>query len=265
MYFNAKLPHHLPLPRAVGPYTVIRTTTIYPSSSKVVVFAPFSNTTGWVDICGVASVTASSGISNTNNAYPIYMPLDGLAGAAEVLPCALTVQVMNPAALMEAKGLFAMGRVNQQLRIGGDTRTWDTLGEQFVSYFSPRMLTGGKLALQGVTCNAYPLDMSDYSDFLPIQRASGTTMTLSGNQPSAMSPIVIVQQSSETVELQILITMEWRVRFDPAHPAAASHSFKGVTPDKEMDRHIKHMASCGHGVRETQDVNKAAANGGGAF
>jgi hypothetical protein len=251
---------------------VIRTTVIHSTNSKCLLFSPIAfggasshNREDWSNLCGVAAVDAAFGVDAANNTAGIHMPLDNLAGAAEVLPCALTVQVMNPAALMSASGLFAMGRVNQQLKIGGDSRTWAQLKDQFISYFSPRMLTGGKLALQGVTCNSYPLDMTDFSDFRALAKQDGSHFTMSyAYQPAAMAPIVFVNQSDTAVELQFLVTMEWRVRFDPGNPAAASHQFQGVTSDKTMDKHLRNMASKGHGVTETQDVNKASTSRGGA-
>ena len=157
---DARVPRTLGLPRAVGPYTVVRTTRLHQTSASFVLFCPFYTTLSnrWFNWCGIEDVAASQDVTFTNNTQTINMPMSGLAEACEVVPAAMTVQVMNPASLQTADGVFAMARVNQQLALGNTPAgvTYDEMASRVVSFYSPRMLTGGKLALRGVKCNAYP-------------------------------------------------------------------------------------------------------------
>ena len=221
---DARIPRTLGLPRAVGPYSVIRTTALHSSSSRFLMFCPIYNesSTSWYNACGIEGVTSGSPVNSGQHtsvahAFP-------LMSQAEVVPSGLTVQVMNPASLQTADGLFAMARVNQQLALGGTTATYDEMAARCISFYAPRMLTGGKLALRGVKCSSYPLDMSEYSHFAPMLHFGGEAFAWSTNalRPAALAPIVFVQENAQPKTMQFLVTMEWRVRFDPANPATAS-------------------------------------------
>lgn len=265
---DARIPRTLGLPRAVGPYTVIRTTKLHQSSASFITFCPVRDLefNHWYAWAGFEDVSATLPITDPNNAKPILMPMGALANACEVVPSALTVQVMNPASLQDADGIFAMGRVNQQLPIGQSTITWDELAARFVSFYSPRMLTGGKLALRGVKCSAYPLDMSEYADFSTINQYAQATVSL-GNKirPGALSPIVFIQNNTNPKTLEFMVTIEWRVRFDPGNPATSSHSFHDTLSDEAWNSVIKTMSNMGHGVEElADDVLDAGAMYGAA-
>lgn len=155
-----------------------------------------------------------------------------------------------------------MARVNQQLAMGGSpaTLTWGDLAGQFLSFYSPRLLTGGKLSLRGVKCNSYPLDMSEYSNFQPIRQDVVTPFTWnSAIAPGALAPIVFMQNNQTPQTLEFLITVEWRVRFDPGNPATASHIYHPTLTDRAWDDIIKATSSAGHGVEELAEV---VADGG---
>lgn len=256
---NARLPLHLGLPRPVGPYQVIRTSKLHTSSAGVVIFAPLMHNNAssnghpvWFHACGVEENLVGP-INAANGAQMIDMPMSGLGSAADMVPAALTVQVMNKASLQEATGLFTMGRVAQQLCLGGETRSWLTFKTEFDSFFKPRLLTGGKLALRGVTCNAVPINMNEFSDFLPGKPAVTAPFTWGPDvTPAALSPIVFTQ-SGTPVEISYLVTIEWRVRFDPFHPAAASHTFHPSTPDAVWNGIIGAATAAGHGVVDIAD------------
>lgn len=267
---DARVPRTLGLPRAVGPYTIIRTTTLHESSRRYIQFCPFLSeypSAGfgevWYNWCGVQDVDSTLGITATNNTTPIMMPMTELGQAAEVVPAAMTVQVMNAAALDSASGIFAMGRVNQALALGGSaaTLTWDQMVTNFISFYSPRMLTGGKLCLRGVKCSSYPLDMSEYSNFAPLDSShAGNFSWTDGHRPGALAPIVFVQKSATTVSIQFMITIEWRVRFDPGHPATATHTHHDTLADAAWNDVIKSMSNVGHGVEElSEDVAAGGA------
>lgn len=270
---DARIPRTLGLPRAVGPYTVIRTTVLHTSSAEFIMFCPFQESDfapnsaagplSWVDICGIEDVVGSNDITAPDNTRPIRMPMLGLGAACEVVPAALTVQVLNPNSLQNAEGVFAMARVNQQLSLGNSPAglTWREMGARVISFYSPRLLSGGKLAIRGVKCSAYPLDMSEYSQFAPVkawpaQPFHWNLQTSNGGfRPAALSPIVFVQENAIAQTIEFLVTIEWRVRFDPGNPATASHTYHDTLPDEAWNGLIKSVSNAGSGVEElSEDV-----------
>lgn len=270
---DARVPRTLGLPRAVGPYTVMRTSTMVSSSSNFVMFAPFmcknSGDSGefWYDWCGIESVDAAQDITAANNTKQFKMPMLHLGEACSVVPAAMTVQVMNPSSLNNATGVFAMARLNQQMCLGTQPAgvTWNSMVQQIISYYSPRMLTGGRLALRAVKCNAYPLDMGEYADFNPIHKPSFNHFTWYNNntRPAALSPICFVQDNDQAPQtIEFLVTIEWRVRFDPGHPATSTHTFHETLPDEVWGGVVKAASEAGHGV---EDVAEEAANIGDPF
>jgi hypothetical protein len=273
---NARLPYHLGLPRPVGPYQVIRTTKLLSTTAGVCIFSPLlrrnTSTPGlpeWYQACGVHDVNYLAPINGANNTTMIDMPLSALGGAAEVVPAAMTVQVMNARPLIEASGMFTMARVSQQLNLGGDTRTWEAFKTQFDSFFRPRLLSGGKLALRGVSCNALPLDMTEYSTFAPMANAVAAPGIFTWSDviaPGALSPIVFTHPNpGADSSITFLITIEWRVRFDPASAAAASHVYHPHTSDGLWGDIIKAGSDLGHGIVDIADVVADAGEAVGAM
>ena len=270
---DARIPRTLGLPRAVGPYTVIRTTMLHQSSARFVMFAPFKSdgTSGpeWKPWCGIESVNAADDVSGSGNTAPIPMPLSGLGSACEVVPAALTVQVMNPASVQTAHGVFAMVRMNQGMALGGTPTgtTYDDMGDRIVEFNSPRLLTGGRLALRGVKCSAFPLDMDEYARFAPIAGGSGDFQWATHHlAPGALSPIVFINKNSSfspSPTLRFMITIEWRVRFDPSNPAIASHTHHDTLSDEAWNQVVKVASGAGHGVEELAEdaAGDAAALG----
>jgi hypothetical protein len=276
---------HLPLPRAVGNYQVIRTTQVVDLAqiatttgtpiSKFLFFAPiesqsFGATTDerWISSCGIAGVGASVG--GINAAYGIPMDgIDALGLAATLVPSALTVQVMNPGALQSESGIAYIGRSSAQYDLAGSARTWDQLGNQFVQFMAPRLCAAGKLVLRGVKVSSYPLDMSALSSFRPIRGyvnaygAGGVfNWTSDVIKPQGFAPIVIYNPNS--IALQILVTMEWRVRFDPENPASSSHTYHGTATDAAWAGAVNALSSAGHGVVDiVEDMAEGAATAGG--
>jgi len=256
---DARLPCTLGLPRAVGPYTVIRTTTLHASFSKFIMFCPFKTqdytSSKWYDWCGVESVTPGDGVSAPDNTRAINMPLHSLGDACEVVPAAMTVQVMNPASLQQGDGVYAMARVNQQLALEDSpaSLTWNEIRARVISFYAPRLLTGGKLALRGVKCNAYPLNMTDYSSFAPIEKYSGMFTWDNDKRPAALSPIVFCNNNADDKVMEFMITIEWRVRFDPGNPATASHTYHDVLQDDAWNELVKTASSAMHAVEELSE------------
>lgn len=270
---DARVPRTLGLPRAVAPYTVIRTTRMHRSTSSVILFGTFmkeeSNGVHWRNWCGVEAVDGASSINTAANTKSITMDMASLGFGAALVPAAITVQVMCPKPLQLAGGLYAMTRVNQNMNVGGSARTYDNLRDTIISYFSPRMLTGGKLALRGVKCSGAPMDMGEYCDFAPLYADADETFGwyLDVARPAALTPIAFVRDAESTDEaMSFLVTIEWRVRFDPQNPAAASHTHHDTLSDEAWNQVQKTMTMAGHGVEElTEDVTEAGAMGYGAL
>jgi len=264
---DARVPRTLGLPRAVGPYTVMRTTVLHKSSSRYIQFCPFLSDADpaaprarWYNWCGVEAVTSTSGITAADNTKAIAMPLSGLGDSCELVPAALTVQVMNDNALDNANGIFAMGRVNQALALGESDATllYDDMIARFISFYSPRMLTGGKLCLRGVKSSAYPINMNEYAEFAPVHEHN-TVFTWSPIQkPAALAPIVFAQLTDTPVNIQFMVTIEWRVRFDPGNPATATHTHHDTLADEAWNDVVKTMSAVGHGVEELSEDTAAA-------
>lgn len=271
---DARMPVTLGLPRAVAPYTVIRTSTIITANAgEMMIFCPFrrcgpnvDNNDSWMNWCGVRQAAADNTlISGDAGITPLKMPLDGLGGAAEVVPSALTVQVVNGDALQQAGGTYMMGRVNQPLHFGGNnTTTWAKFGEEFVSYYAPRMLAAGKLAIRGVKCSAYPIDMSEYSSFKALTYSSATRWN-ADIMPGALTPIVLLPNQNTINGITAFVTIEWRVRFDPLNPATASHTHHPTLSDEAWDGLIRGMSAAGHGVEEVAEAGAEAGAMGYAF
>ncbi len=274
---DARLPIVAGLPRAVAPYAFIRTTAVIKmeggqvgNRQDMLIFAPFrfyGAATGenqWLSWCGIRQSGADTDlVSGAAGIQPLLVPTNVLGSAAELVPSAMTVQVVNANGMNNANGTYLMARCNQGLHFGGTSATtWGDLKAQFVSYFSPRMLAAGKLALRGSKCSSYPIDMTEFSDFAPRANVV-TTAWDSAFQPGALAPIVFVpnQASDATAtSIQFLVTIEWRVRFDPLNPAVAAHDHHPITSDAAWDSLTRIMSTAGHGVEEmAEDVAEGGA------
>jgi len=255
---DARIPKTLGLPRAVGPYAVIRTTVLHQSSSDFIMFAPFKDygSDKWFNWCGIEALAPNQDVTHLSNTLVIPLPMQTLGAACEVVPAGITVQVMNPASLQNADGIFAMTRVNQQMAIGDSPAglTWRELAVRVASNYFPRLLSGGKLAIKGVKCDSYPLDMTEYSDFMQLSSIDGQLTTMNRFiRPAALAPIIFIQNNETPKTIEFMVTMEWRVRFDPGNPATSSHAFHNTLPDEAWNRVIRAMSSMGHGVVDLGD------------
>ena len=261
--WDAKHYSHLPLPRSVGPYTVIRATKRVQVSSIANIIGTFQRRYGdspqkgfWSTNVLVSSVAANNPINATlpANASFYTLPLEGLGEAATLVPSALSVQIMCPTALNDASGILYAGVMNTQAAIGGRGDTWNEYMEKFVQFQSPRLLAASKLALRGVQINSYPLNMTEVSKFTPLFRAEEADAVYDGDQeePTGWAPIVIYNPQQANIEL--LITVEYRLRFDLDHPASASHSHHPISSDYTWDKMTKSAVALGNGVLDIADV-----------
>ncbi len=261
--WDAKHPHHLPLPRAVGPYTTIRATRRVQINTAANIIGTFqfgtatgSNATDgdWSEIVMMSDVNAANPINGTNNCQITTLELGGLGSAATLVPSALSVQVMCPTALQTASGIVYAGLMHTQAVVAGRTESWASYMDKFVQFQNPRLLAASKLALRGVQINSYPLNMTEVSKFSPLHKTVDQTFTWGAldPEPAGWAPIVIYNPA--LADLELLITMEFRVRFDLDHPASASHSHHPVASDSTWDRLMKQASMLGNGVVDIVDV-----------
>lgn len=259
---------HLPLPRPVAPYTVVRTTRLISSDAYYNQIGSFQaqDDVGkpcWCNIGMVSSVAQASAINATSNAYRYTVPFPG-AGESNgstfsCTPSAISVQVMNTNPLTTTSGLVAGTVCNTQLDLSESSDTWLTKGAEVISYMRPRLMTAGKLALRGVQADSMPMNMNAISDFLPLVTVGDGTFSWNGTtiDPIGWAPIVIVNQDS--IMLNYLITIEWRVRFDISNPAVASHKFHGFAPESTWAGLIAKGVNKANGI---MDIVEKVANSG---
>lgn len=267
---NAMHPCHLPLPRAVGGYTVIRTTDIINSNREAVLFgcmkgpAQEFTETAWLSTVGVRNPsagtldTAINSTADGGNAY--FIPSVALAeqsiNGARMVPAAVTVQIMNSAALQAADGIVYIGRSKTVLDLMGDGRTWDEVMKELVSYSAPRLCSGGKLALRGVEVNAVPNNLSVISDFVPRRNPANGKQVWSESTYATdfegFGPIFVYNPDS--CPLRYLVTIEWRMRFDPLNPAYAGHRMHQPASESMWSQVISDAEAMGHGVKDIADV-----------
>lgn len=256
---------HAALPRATGPYAVVRTTNLFGSSAKFVQFGSFQRITeaAWSNICAVEDVDVGQAVGGTGNTRFRSVPIPGnsLVGSGlTCVPAAISVQIMNPQALQTTSGIVGAAVANTQLDLNNRVETWNDISTEFISYFRPRLMSAGKLALRGVQLNSYPLNMSAVSDFLPITSTlDGSTGQLNGSAVRSVgwAPMVVINENG--VPLQYLVSIEWRVRFDIANPAVASHRHHGVTNDMSWNNMLTNAINMGNGVMDI--VEKVASAG----
>lgn len=263
-WFDATHPHHLPLPRAVGPYAVVRTTGILESTAQVQLFGA---TTMWDDqrsariwsstyalssnALGTAMNAASNAISTK------YSGMDNAGWAfADIVPAAVTVQVINPEAIQSSTGTVFVGRVDTLQKLSNRTITWQDYINQIISYNRPRLCAAAKLAMRGVTMDCVPYDMSELASFTGgAAQADGTFTwdnTLSNPKSTlefgGFAPSYVYNPSA--IKLQYVVVTEWRVRFDPTNPAQSSHMQFQVSSDQAWGASLQSMRAMGHGVRD---------------
>ena len=263
--WDAKMPMHLALPRSVGPYMVIRTTRRLNDASRVNIFGtfkfPYAADGAWSNVMRLAGVVNGNPMNGLLNTVSRVFDVTALGGSLTACPSATSLQIMNGEALQTTSGVVYAGVLNTQLKLAADARTWDALAETFVEYQNPRLLTAGKLALRGVQINSMPLNMTDISQFAPLSQTLDSTFTYGAGdvEPAGWAPIMVYNPNA--IALEYLYTTEWRVRFDVANPASASHRHYPVAADTIWDRLVRQGMALGNGVIDITDV---VANLGGA-
>lgn len=256
--WNANLPQHLSLPRAVGPYLTVRFTKRIKSDNEFNMFAFFrevvslqnavllNEAAAWTNIiCASSRVPGDTIGAAGSTGFTRVNGTDELGNGTTWCPSAMTVQVMNPNALQTTTGIIYNGVAKTQFPIGGDTsRTWIDVGDEFVNFQQPRLCSAGKLALLGTTTSTYPLSMSQLSEFTRVNDFVQTQTWPARLQPAGMAPIIVY--NPQAVELEYLVTTEWRVRFDLGNPACAAHRHHPVSSDSTWDMKVRDALDQGH-------------------
>jgi len=250
---------HAPLPRAIGPYAVVRTTRIFNSQLRHMVFGcavdgydQWTSTIAWG---GTGGAINAANATYTWSGKPPGV-LSGDTSTLSVVPAAMSVQILNPSSIDSASGVIYAAVCPTQLNLIDNTRTWTDFETQFTSFMKPRLLSGGKLALRGVQMNSYPLNMSVLSSFEKINDygdgyrtwKTGTGTDADAQYITGLAPMVVVNTSEK--DLTYAVTTEYRVRFDISNPAVASHKLHGCTPDKTWDTMLHKAIAMGNGVKD---------------
>jgi hypothetical protein len=266
--WDAKMPMHLPLPRAVGPYLVVRTTKRIKTHAAANIFGTFQQkgpsaiigNQEWCTVCGVHDNNVNQPINGVLNTNQFTMPMTGLGSACTLVPAAFSVQIMNPGAIGVTNGIVYAGVMPTQAALAGRTDTWTTYFDKFVEFQTPRLMSAGKLALKGVQINSYPLNMSALSDFTTVAQETDGDITWTETneknlEPKGMAPIMVYNTGATTgLELEFLITTEWRVRFDLDNPASSAHVHHPVSTDQAWSRLMARATSMGNGVIDIADT-----------
>jgi hypothetical protein len=196
----------------------------------------------------MSSINENLPVNGSSNTRLYNMPTAGLADAT-LVPAAVSVQIMNPEAIQTSSGIVFIGRAPAQIDWVNSGNTWRDKGEQFISFGRPRLCAAGKLALRGVQVDAVPFNMNALADFRPYESKNDGSYTwgTSGKLASeGFGPIVVVNPNR--IDLQYLVTIEYRVRFAMSNSATATHSTHHPASDATWSHVLKVMASEAHGV-----------------
>jgi hypothetical protein len=208
----------------------------------------------WDSTIAIYDADATLPINAPLNAFMVNLPLSGLGTSATVVPSAFTMQLMNPEALQTTSGSIYLGTLPVQTFLGGRTDSWATAFDQFIEFQNPRMCSAGKLALRGVQVSSYPMNMSQVSNFTEYvsENDQGFTYGAGFKEVTGWSPIFV--RNPMSVDLEFLVTVELRVRFDFSHPASSSHRHYPIASDTVWDRLMSAATALGNGVIDISDT-----------
>lgn len=249
--------YHLPLPRATGPYTVVRTTQLLSSDNPLFILGPMwdRKVSRWSDLAGIQILDQDKTTGDAGNIKTVPFDMiraNGSWTAAQVTPAAYSVQIMNPNPLQTTKGIVYVGRVRTALKLSDTTsETGRTIASQLVSYNNPRLCAAAKLALRGVQVDGVPFNMSELANFTDYSAPSFTAYGADSPDPLGFAPIFVY--NPDQVPLQFLICCEWRVRFDPSNPAQATHIHHPPASESVWAQAQHAAESLGNGVVDIAD------------
>lgn len=196
--FNAFCPAHLALPRATGPYSIVRTTTAITTTDPLMLFGIFSPQLG-----GSGEVSADNGWSNlmAYGVKDLATAINGMDNVAKYVfsnmadpswdysrmaPAAFSVQIMNSEAVPTSSGITYFGRIKAIPGFDADlTLTGKGFGDiTSIACNGPRLCSAAKLAFRGVQVNAVPYNMSALAQFNGREKITETSAaTLTKDDP----------------------------------------------------------------------------------
>lgn len=248
---------HLPLPRAVGPYTVVRTTQHDKLNGKLMIFGPVYNPDKgrWTDLgcLEFGNDAATVGASGNVTAHQFHAIRGNNSwNGAQITPAAFSVQIMNPGALQQTEGIIYIGRIRTSLKLSDDlsTKVVD-LANQLISYNNPRLCSAAKLAFRGVQIDLVPFNMSELANFTATSADSFTQYGANSPDPKGFAPAFVYNPGG--LDLQFLYACEWRVRFDPSNPAQATHIHHPPATENAWAMAQRYAESIGNGVVDIAD------------
>lgn len=255
---------HAPLPRAIGSYTVVRTTQLVQSNKVLSILGPvFDRNEGkWSDLCSIAFNSGTNTIGAAGNTDISKFSSIGQStwSGAQAVPAAFSVQIMNPNALQTTSGIVYIGRIRTSLKPSETlSRTVNDLANFLVSYNNPRLCSAAKLAFRGVQVDLVPYNMSELANFTALDSPTFTQYGGSSPDPYGFAPAFIYNPNN--IDLQLLICCEWRVRFDPSNPAQATHIYHPPKAESWWHQAQTSMEAMGNGV---VDIAERVANTGQA-
>jgi len=276
--WDAFSPAHLPLPRAVAPYTIIRMTAIWDPDNddqrRFCLFGPHISTSHdagqWNSYYAMSANQAMTGVTLGSTNGATHWAFDSMTShswdAASVTPASFSIQVMNPEALQTSHGMLYMGRCHNKVHVAESdlSRTWYDIATDLVSYSNPRLCSAGKLALRGVQVDAVPNNMSELAKFTSLDQHKDEDFTLSsGNSIHGEGFNPIFLYNPDAVKVQVLVCCEWRVRFDPSNPAYAACRSHRPASDGQWWETMNKATALGSGVVDIAErvaqLGKAAA------
>jgi hypothetical protein len=263
---NAFLPGHLTLPRAVAPYSVIRTIVNFPVSTdnrgKLLVIQPmlnkdgdeygFTNCVGWI-----SDTDQSSGeVPTTTTPTGINMPSVGNSGV-ECVPAAITARITCPSPLISATGQLFLGRWN----VPGDRTNYTNYGDMekgFLAFAKPEPYTAAMMATSARQVSAIPRDFNDYCEF---HKYVDNDFSDSLRPWGGMTPIIMALNptTGTNTNYNVQICVEWRYRFKMDDPAASAHQFHKPSSLDAINATAARMANKpGVELMNQRAMNKAA-------
>ena len=112
------------------------------------------------------------------------------------------------------------------------------------------------MALRGVEVNAVPNNLSVLSDFVPRRIAGVGNQTWTEATYAAdfegFGPIFVY--NPDQINLKYLVTIEWRMRFDPLNPAYAGHVVHAPASESTWSTVIADAEAAGNGVKDIAEV-----------
>lgn len=221
---NARHGAHLPLPRAVGPYAVIRRTHTIAMTQRFGLFGPMKavdsfGVPNWTTCIGVLDLQADSTIGTNGNAVLRSWLAGNLIGA-EAVPAAFTVRVLCSAPYNTAAGIVYIGQCKQKIHLGSYTATtWTQLAQNLVAFAGTTGVPVPSLLTHPRQVHAVPGDLATMTDFEPLMSGGEGAVTISSqfsHEFAGLLPIYVYNPN--TASLQLEITTEWRMRFPQDSP-----------------------------------------------